>query len=287
MPPRKQTEELPAETPPPSRLIFSAMLGIMADIEAIAKSQKQGSGVKYAFRSIEEVMNAIHPVLVKHGVFILGNVENVKNETFTVNGKTVHGAVLTMKYNFVARDGSYVYASFCAEATDYSDKATQQAGSYCFKDLLCKTFCIPTEGVQDDGDGKQPELPKVADKLSPTTQSAPAPIASSRLADLPKVADSKARTDGVIEQAKEAVTGDVVTEAGWTAIKKEVIQFFNPDGIAFDEGKFHDWSVKTLRQNNLVVPLAMADLTTEAGGFLWKVGNASKKAGELLYSLPA
>lgn len=282
-------------------LIFSTMSRVMKDVTAIVKKKQQGAGVNYAFRSIEDVMNVLHPVLVNNGLVIVPRVLDVKNEMFTTaNNKTARSAVLTMEYTFYALDGSNVVASIVAESTDYSDKATQQAASYCFKDLLCKTFCIPTIDMQDDGDGHQPDiqgakkyqskaqnLPRLSERpIQPSATPTPPPMAPETSVAPPPMppepvpAPAAPAPEGVVETAKAEVNPNVMPEKGWEAIRKK-LESFN-----LDQRMFSNWIVKTLRKNNLVVPEALNMLTNDAGSILWKIARASKNAGELVYEQP-
>lgn len=247
-----------SEAPEGVGLIYSAMINVMADMEAIVKT-KQSDGVRYAFRSIEDVMNAIHPIFVKHKIFAVPTkVVNLSTEIFkSTTGKTQFQSVLQIGYTFYAIDGSSIYSEVAAEASDYSDKATQQAMSYCFKDLLLKTFCVPTKDVQDDGDGKQPDREGIEPIKTKKQESAPAPA------------------------PEPAATAEPASPQAWDAIKAELKQF------ELNETQFHNWSVKTLRKVNINVPEIMADLPKTDAGYLWKVAKESNKLGELLYSMPA
>ena len=55
--------------------IYQAMAEVMKDIDAVGKNQKnQQQGFK--FRGIDDVYNAVHPILAKHGVFTVPTVLN-------------------------------------------------------------------------------------------------------------------------------------------------------------------------------------------------------------------
>jgi hypothetical protein len=134
--------------------IFAAMRNVMADMDAITKSKKS-SGVSFAFRGIDDVMNALHPVLVRHGVFVTPILESMDNKVFeqdktnnqgaVIGKRNMFQAILTCRFRFYTLDGSYVDSLVGAESSDYSDKSTQQALSYCFKAAMLQTFCIPTQ----------------------------------------------------------------------------------------------------------------------------------------------
>ena len=50
--------------------IYQAISAVMADVEAI-KKDKDNRQQGFKFRGIDDVYNAVHPILAKHGVFSL------------------------------------------------------------------------------------------------------------------------------------------------------------------------------------------------------------------------
>lgn len=278
-------------------LIYGRICQAMREVEHIGK-KKQSSGVNYAFRSIEDVMNAVHPVLVRNKLFIVPQVVNLTTNIFQKGGgqpntavKQQFQAILEMKYRVYTDDGSFIEGGTAAESVDYSDKATQQAGSYCFKDFILRFLCVPTVEVQKDGDGEQPDrqgfspapAPSAAavkleqTKLSNITQQAPLPPPPAQQAppEPPPSDEPPPPMPTVIEAAKEAAGVDVMTQEDWANIKKKL----EPLGV--DDHKFHTWTIKTLRANALTVPESLGMVTKQAGRFLWDVAVASIAAGEL------
>lgn len=149
--------------------IYKKMSQVMADIGPVKKDQKnQAQGFK--FRGIDQFVNALHPVLVKHGVFMTPRVVQESHEVKEVtrsNGKTgydkhVH---LMVEYDFYAEDGSKVTVGpIAAEGLDSGDKSTNKALSAALKYALIQTFSVPTEDMVD-GDAESPEIGK-AEKVS-------------------------------------------------------------------------------------------------------------------------
>ena len=137
--------------------IHAAMIGILSEIGAIDKAQ-WNTGQKYAFRGIDQFMNTLHPLLVKHRVFITPNVEHVERSMGTSkNGSVMFSTLLTVRYTFHAEDGSTIDVVSVGEGADSSDKATNKASSAAFKYAVMQAFCIPTEEMID-GDAENPEM---------------------------------------------------------------------------------------------------------------------------------
>jgi hypothetical protein len=129
--------------------VYEAICGVMSEIGAIEKSKKnQQQGFMY--RGVDDVMNALQPLLVKYKVFIVPEVlEQTREERTTKNGNTVIYSVCKVKYTFYADDGSSVQAVVVGEGMDSGDKATNKAMSIAFKYACFQTFCIPTEEMVD------------------------------------------------------------------------------------------------------------------------------------------
>jgi hypothetical protein len=142
--------------------ICKSMTMVMSEIGAIGKNQTN-TMQKYKFRGIDDLQNALHPVLVKHGVFIVPRVVDEFHELKEVvrsNGnkgidKHVH---IQVEYDFVCDDGSKVtIGPIASEGLDSSDKATNKALSAALKYCLIQTFCVPTQDM-DDSDRETIEI---------------------------------------------------------------------------------------------------------------------------------
>lgn len=145
-------QEKRRETP----LIYAAIAGVMADMNAVGKDSENDQQ-KYKYRGIDSVMNALHPALVKNGVFMVPEVlteERSEREKVTeYKGQKKKSVLfytrLKIRYRFYAADGSYIETIVIGEAMDIGDKATNKAMSAAFKYAAFQTFCIPTEEMVD------------------------------------------------------------------------------------------------------------------------------------------
>ena len=140
--------------------IYSAILNVMADVGAIAKDKKnQQQGFKY--RGVDDVMNALQPAMVKHGVFVVPcMIDQKREERQTGRGGTLLYSICTMKYTFYAKDGSSVESVVVGEGMDSGDKATNKAMSIAFKYACFQVFCIPTEEMRDPDAETPPQTTK-------------------------------------------------------------------------------------------------------------------------------
>lgn len=182
-------------------LILKKLNLVMKDIGAIGK-EGTNTSQGYKFRGIDQLLNAAHPVLVKHGVVIIPEVLSSTVEMRDVtrsNGKAgVDKHVqLRVKFSFYAEDGSVVSAVTEGEGLDSGDKATNKAMSGALKYALIQTLSIPTEDMAD-ADLDSPELTRTAKPVASKSsvaatpsQPATATVASAQaVASTPPVASS-------------------------------------------------------------------------------------------------
>lgn len=131
-------------------LIFKQIPAVISDIEAIQKSTRPGSQIKYAYRSIDEFMNALNPLLGKHKITVVPEVlENHRDSYKTLSGTTMISVVMKIKYSFFAEDGSSVSAVMIGESFDSGDKASNKAQSVALKYAIMQVFMVPTEDIED------------------------------------------------------------------------------------------------------------------------------------------
>jgi hypothetical protein len=137
--------------------IEQRMISIMSDIGAIGKDQ-QNNFHRYNFRGIDDVMNALHPIMVKYGVFLqIEVIEKIQTDRLSKKQEIQLHTVLTVKYTFSSVDGN-VESIVIGEGLDTSDKSYNKAMSAALKYLLLQTFLIPTQDIVD------------ADKTSPQVE---------------------------------------------------------------------------------------------------------------------
>lgn len=132
--------------------VYKAICGVALDMatKGIAKdrrNQQQG----FAFRGIDDVFNAIAPVLCKHALVIVPRfLSRSISERQTQKGGTLFTVTVEAEFDFVcADDGSTHTARTFGEAMDSGDKATNKAMSAAYKYAVLQTFCIPTVGDND------------------------------------------------------------------------------------------------------------------------------------------
>ena len=111
------------------------------------RNQQQG----YSFRGIDDVYNALAPVMAKAGLVILPRILSRElTERNSAKGGVIFSVTVEAEFDFVSsHDGSKHTVKTYGEAMDSADKATNKAMSAAYKYAAFQTFCIPTEGDND------------------------------------------------------------------------------------------------------------------------------------------
>ena len=203
-------------------LIFQMIPKAIAEIGAIGKNKKnQQQG--FMFRGIDDVYNAVNPVLAKFGLFMTSEIlEQTREERETRNGGLLKYTILTIKYTIYASDGSSVSTVTVGEGMDSGDKGSNKAMSIAYKYALFQLLCIPTEDqVDPDAEVHNDVLPKgrTAPRQTPAGSQAPAPRNTApaaqvtQQATLPPQANTPAQAQETAEDAakKAAYVKDGVT----------------------------------------------------------------------------
>jgi hypothetical protein len=132
--------------------VYKAINAVQADLarEGIGKdrsNQQQG----YKFRGIDDVYNALSPLLAKHGLCVLPRCTSREVvERINAKGTALFYVTVCAEFDFVAaEDGSKHTVVTYGEAMDSGDKATNKAMSAAYKYACMQAFSIPTEGDND------------------------------------------------------------------------------------------------------------------------------------------
>jgi hypothetical protein len=130
--------------------VYNAIISVMDEIGAISKSRKNAQQ-GYMFRGIDDVLTALQPCLIKHGLVIKPKVEDLAiTEHQSKSGGTLFRVIAKVEYTMISvKDGSSLTTTFYGEAMDSGDKATNKAMSTAYKYFCFQQFCIPTDEQKD------------------------------------------------------------------------------------------------------------------------------------------
>ncbi|MEY5099630.1 MAG: hypothetical protein RJA36_2349 [Pseudomonadota bacterium] len=139
--------------------IYTALVAAMADIAktGIAKASKADlGGAKVNFRGIEDAMNQMSVVLIRHGISVTPAYSDLSiTERDKGGGKATRFVTVKGRFTFAAADGSSVACECYGEAMDSGDKATTKAQSVAFRTALFQQFVVPTMAMDPEADGEE------------------------------------------------------------------------------------------------------------------------------------
>jgi len=141
--------------------VHKKMADALADLSHIPK--QRSAGVTYEFRSIDALMNVLHPVLSEHGLFLSPRVLDdwqvvaiPGTPDRNGNSRSQFQALFRVCVDVYADDGTTVtLGPGLAQSHDYGDKAVYQAQQNAIKYILLEAFCIPT--AEQDMDARHPD----------------------------------------------------------------------------------------------------------------------------------
>lgn len=134
--------------------VIEAMPGIGKDSEITE------GGQRYKYRGIEQIKEALKPVLASNGVhYSPHRIRGAVDEPYqTRNGATWQRTRLIVTYRIYGPDGSYIEAEGRGEGADASDKAQNKAMTGAEKQVLLQVFCI--------ADGEDPDAHRGEEQAS-------------------------------------------------------------------------------------------------------------------------
>lgn len=141
--------------------VYKAINAVQVELAktGITKDRKaQG----YNFRGIDDMYNAISPLMGEYGLCILPRVISRESiERQSKSGAAIFYTVVEVEFDFIStEDGSKHVVKTFGEAMDVSDKSTSKAMSSAYKYAVMQAFAIPTEGDNDSENHSHEIIPE-------------------------------------------------------------------------------------------------------------------------------
>lgn len=147
--------------------IHASLSAVMADVREVKKGDRNSSQ-GYAFRGIDAVINAVGPILRKHKVVVVPEVQTVNyRDVTTSGGKPSRECTVTVKYRFYGPSGDYVDCTTPGESLDFGDKGAPKAMSVAYRIALLQALCLPTDDPDPDSHSYEREQPAVGRGQTP------------------------------------------------------------------------------------------------------------------------
>lgn len=219
-------------------MIHEALAAIAAEVPPIEKG-KMNKQQGFAYRGIDDVYAAIHPLFTRHGVFSVPTVEQERSEERqTKSGGALIYRILTIRYDFYAKDGSCVSAKVVGEGMDSGDKAANKAMAVAHKYALLQVLSIPIDDIDDPDANSHTIEPKSAGR-APVEPPAEKPVNASEKA----FADLRARMKKAMESGcfspneQKGYAQKIVEKGGMTKISVKDYEFIVKSAEAEQEAR--------------------------------------------------
>lgn len=199
----------------------------MAEIGVIQKTHvSQG----FKFRKVEELLNALHPLFVKHSVFISPTLlSQSRSQRTSKQGGTLYVTEVTVRHDlYCAIDGSSFSSTTAGEAADTGDKSTTKAQTAAQKVMLEQIFIIPTaevgdkkeKGQRSDGRTTTPTTGKSSPNTAPPEKSSANSAAPARAASTapPKPGGASKTPPGSPSSVGDVLKDEAVLKF-WNAVR--------------------------------------------------------------------
>ena len=132
--------------------IYQRIVAVMREVDYIQKSDKKVNN-QYRFVSHDQVAATIHPALVKHGIAVIPNVIQMKQDG--------NRTEIILEVSFINADNpqDMFKVTYPGLGIDPSDKGAGKAISYAIKYAILKTFVLET-GDDPDNDAEAKYVPE-------------------------------------------------------------------------------------------------------------------------------
>jgi hypothetical protein len=204
-------------------MIYSAMAKILAEVGSVSKDRKSIGKFTFAYRGIDDVMNALHEAFGNHGVFITQRV--IDHNMEPIEGRGIHHT-MTVQFSFCALDGSSVNSFVMGECIENGDKGTGKCMSYALKTCLLQTFLIPTEDESKDPDSTNQPITQPRQQYQPRPQQGVPP---SHRAPPPQTPAIK----------------EIMSSVEMNSLKESIVKILETDG--------YDWLGKTGKSKDYLI----------------------------------
>ena len=132
--------------------VYAAINAITAELSKAGIAKTRNNEVDdYKYRSIDDVLDRLAPLLAKHRLCVLPMaVERSVTERTDEQDRLLFHVALRVSFTLTSvDDGSSHKVEAYGEALDGGDKATAKAMSAAYKAAMVQTFCIPVSGSED------------------------------------------------------------------------------------------------------------------------------------------
>ena len=132
--------------------LIQKIAAITGELGAISKEKKKDSQLGYGYQGIDDVVNALNPLLAKYEIAIYEEVMSLETSDISVETKygAKQGVRASVRMAYHVTDGkTTILTHGAALKIDYSDKSVTQAMSMAYKYAMIRLFAIRTKDTLD------------------------------------------------------------------------------------------------------------------------------------------
>jgi hypothetical protein len=131
--------------------VYRAVTAIAAELSGGIPKRHRNERDDYRYRSIDDVLNRLSPLLARHKLCVLPRVlERTSTDRIGEGDLLLIAVTLRVAFDLVSStDGSRHTVEAYGEALDASDKATAKAMSSAYKHAMLQAFCVPVAQIED------------------------------------------------------------------------------------------------------------------------------------------
>lgn len=125
------------------------------------KKEQYNDFDEYYFRGIDDVYNALGPIIAEHKVLIVPKLKSRDTQVGqTSGGKPTFVTYVNVDYEFIDAENpeSIMVVPMEGEAMDRGDKSINKAMSAAYKLMVFQTFCVATVEGSADSESDQHEI---------------------------------------------------------------------------------------------------------------------------------
>lgn len=130
------------------KTLIQKIAAITGELGAINKERKKNSALSYGYQSIDDVVNALNPLLAKYEIAIFEEIISLETSDVSIGTKQAVRANVQIAYH-VTDGKTTIVTHGAAIKIDYSDKSVTQAMSMAYKYAMIRLFAIRTNDTLD------------------------------------------------------------------------------------------------------------------------------------------
>ncbi len=147
--------------------LHQSIASIMNELKGVGKNSTNEEE-NYKYRSIDDVMGALKPLLTKYRVICSVEVLDVqREERQAATGGTLIWSLVKVKYTLRKDNNDTLECVMFGEGMDGGDKSLNKALTSAYKYFLTEVFCIATDDAMMDSEAYSPKVDAPAKPKTP------------------------------------------------------------------------------------------------------------------------